>query len=191
MNVDEELLIRKAQQGNLQAFEKLVVNYDRQVMRLIYNMVNHSETTRDLYQEVFLKVFTAIGQFRFESQFSTWLFRIVTNTCINYRKQRRVRQWEPLEEDIDGNQDQWRIVMHSQDRNPEEQLLNRELQQALQRALNGLSANQRAVFVLRHYHDHKLKEIAQIMKCSEGTVKNYLFRAMQKMKKSLASYYRV
>ncbi len=191
MNVDEELLIRKAQQGNLQAFEKLVVNYDRQVMRLIYNMVDHPETTRDLYQEVFLKVFTAIGQFRFESQFSTWLFRIVTNTCINYRKQRRVRQWEPLEEDIDGNQDQWRIVMPSQDRNPEEQLLNRELQRALQQALNGLSANQRTVFILRHYHDHKLKEIAQIMKCSEGTVKNYLFRAMQKMKKSLAGYYRV
>jgi RNA polymerase sigma-70 factor (ECF subfamily) len=191
MNVDEELLIRKAQQGNLQAFEKLVVNYDRQVMRLIYNMVDHPETTRDLYQEVFLKVFTAIGQFRFESQFSTWLFRIVTNTCINYRKQRRVRQWEPLEDDSDGDQDQWRVVMPSQDRNPEEQLLNRELQQALQQALNGLSANQRTVFILRHYHDHKLKEIAQIMKCSEGTVKNYLFRAMQKMKKSLAGYYRV
>lgn len=191
MNVDEELLIRKAQQGSLQAFEKLVVNYDRQVMRLIYNMVDHPETTRDLYQEVFLKVFTAIGQFRFESQFSTWLFRIVTNTCINYRKQRRVRQWEPLEEDIDDNHEQWRIVRPSQDRNPEEQLLNRELQQALQRALNGLSANQRAVFILRHYHNHKLKEIAQIMKCSEGTVKNHLFRAMQKMKKSLASYYRV
>ncbi len=191
MNVDEELLIRKAQQGNLQAFEKLVVNYDRQVMRLIYNMVDHPETTRDLYQEVFLKVFTAIGQFRFESQFSTWLFRIVTNTCINYRKQRRVRQWEALEDDSDGDQDQWRVVMPSQDRNPEEQLLNRELQQALQQALNGLSANQRTVFILRHYHDHKLKEIAQIMKCSEGTVKNYLFRAMQKMKKSLAGYYRV
>lgn len=191
MNVDEELLIRKAQQGNLQAFEKLVENYDRQVMRLIYNMINHRDATRDLYQEVFLKVFTSIGRFRFESQFSTWLFRIVTNECINYRKHRQARKHEPLEAYVDGTNDQWRIVVPSQDRNPEEQLLNMELQQELQQALDGLSNNQRAVFILRHYHDHKLKEIAQIMNCTEGTVKNYLFRAIQKMKKSLAGYYEV
>ncbi|MDZ7265336.1 MAG: sigma-70 family RNA polymerase sigma factor [candidate division KSB1 bacterium] len=191
MNIDEELLIRKAQQGNIEAFEKLVERYDRQVMRLIYNMINHLDATRDLYQEVFLKVFTSIDQFRFGSQFSTWLFRIATNACINYRKHRRVRKWEPLDDLFDGNDEQWRITLSSQDRNPEEQLLNKELQRHLHQALDRLSTNQRAVFVLRHYHGHKLKEIAQILNCSEGTVKNYLFRAVQKMKKSLAGYYQV
>ena len=89
MENDEHLLIRKAQRGNIQAFEQLVQQYDSKVMQLIYNMVNDSEDTRDLYQEVFIKVFKAIKKFRFQSEFYTWLYRITINTCINFRQRKK------------------------------------------------------------------------------------------------------
>jgi len=141
MQKEEEQLIRKAQRGNLQAFENLVHRYDAKIMRLIFNMVNDREDTRDIYQEVFLKAFKSIS--------------MVEN------------------------------------RNPENQLINKELNDQIQQSIDKLSAKQRSVFILKHYHGYKLSEIAAILNCSEGTIKNYMFRAVQKMRKSLKAYHQI
>ena len=88
MNQNEELLIRKAQRGNIAAFEELVKRYENKVMSIILDMLNDVEDARDVYQDVFMKVFLTIKKFRFQSKFYTWLFRIAVNTSINFRKKR-------------------------------------------------------------------------------------------------------
>jgi RNA polymerase sigma-70 factor (ECF subfamily) len=191
MNKEEELLIRKAQHGNLQAFENLVHRYDVKIMRLIFNMVNDVEDTRDLYQEVFIKVFKSIKTFRFQSEFYTWLFRIVVNSCNNYRKRKAYHQHASLEDYLKEEDGQWRIVITDETRNPEQLMINNELNNQIQKSIDKLSSKQKSVFILKHYHGYKLSEIANILNCAEGTVKNYMFRAVQKMKQSLAEYHQI
>lgn len=191
MEKDEELQIRKAQHGNLQAFEKLVHCYDAKIMQLIFNMVNNIEDTKDLYQEVFIKAFRSIKTFRFQSEFYTWLFRIAINTCINFRKRKAFHQHDSLDNYVNENDRNWKIFIATEEENPEQHLIDKELNNQIQRSIDQLSAKQRSVFVLKHYHGYKLREIAGIMNCSEGTVKNYMFRAVQKLKASLKEYQQI
>ena len=191
MNREEELLIRKAQRGNLQAFEKLVYCYDAKIMQLIFNMVNDVEDTRDLYQEIFIKVFKSIKKFRFQSEFYTWLFRITVNSCINYRKRKSSHQHASLDDYLNDENSYWKIIGTDENRNPEQIMINNELNDQIQQSIEKLSTKQKSVFILKHYHGYKLSEIANILNCSEGTVKNYMFRAVQKMKKSLAEYHQI
>jgi len=188
MEEREIRLIKRAQDGDAAAFDALVMMYDREVLKLAYRMVNNLEDARDVYQEVFLLVYRKLSSFRFESEFYTWLYRIVVNYCINYRKWRRRRQMASFEETAaDGKPTtQW---TDSAVHNPENGVVNRELGDSIQQALTHLSEKQRAVFVLRHFHDQKLQDIAKSMGCAEGTVKNYLFRATQKMQELLRDYH--
>lgn len=187
MNADEKAVIKEAQRGNIMAFETLVKTYDRQVLQLAYSMVNNAQDAEDIYQEIFVKVFKSLSQFKFKSEFSTWLFRVVVNYCINFRKKRERRQTISLENEMTGSESQMAFVKEAAT-TPERDVLNTELNQEIEQALEKLSEKQKTVFILRHYHGHKLKEISKIMVCSEGTVKNYLFRAHQKMQQLLYSY---
>ena len=188
MSINENLLVRKAQHGNLAAFEELVSMYDEKVMNLILNMVNNVEDARDIYQEVFLKVFLTIKAFRFKSKFYTWLFRIAINTSINYRKKRTLKQVLPLWDNENEQGDDGESFVLDQTTNPERKFLNVELSSNIQQSINRLSSKQKTVFVLRHYLGYKLSEIAEIMACAEGTVKNYLFRSVQKLQRELKEF---
>jgi len=187
MNADEKAVIKEAQRGNIVAFETLVKQYDRQVLQLAYSMVNNAQDAEDIYQEVFVKVFKNLGQFQFKSEFSTWLFRVVVNYCINFRKKRERQHAVSLENEKPDHGSQKAYVRET-GTTPEREVLNTELSREIEHAIEMLSEKQKTVFVLRHYHGHKLKEISKIMKCSEGTVKNYLFRATQRMQQLLYSY---
>jgi RNA polymerase sigma-70 factor, ECF subfamily len=188
MNKNEELLIRKAQRGNIAAFEELVKEYENKVMSIILDMVNDVEDARDVYQDVFMKVFLTIKKFRFQSKFYTWLFRITVNTSINFRKKRTSQQNKATVEYQEENSLETQNIIQSNYQDPEKQLLNIELSNTIQKSINLLSPKQKAVFLLRHYHGYKLSEIAEIMNCADGTVKNYLFRSVQKMKKELKEF---
>jgi RNA polymerase sigma-70 factor (ECF subfamily) len=157
------------------------------VLQLAYNMVNNTEDAEDIYQEIFIKVFRNLSQFKFKSEFSTWLFRVVVNYCINFRKKRERRYAVSLENGNPGSEEQKALIRETAT-TPEGEILNSELSREIEQALAMLSAKQKTVFVLRHYHGHKLKEISKIMGCSEGTIKNYLFRATQRMQQLLYSY---
>ncbi len=187
MEEKEDTLIRKAQRGDAHAFEKLVYKYDERVMQVIFSMLNDPNDSKDAYQEVFLKVFKSIHKFRFKSEFYTWLYRIVINTCINYRKRKQRHACQSLEEILEESDKNWTVVDPNA-LDPESQFANIELSEKIETSLNKLSDKQKTVFVLRHYHGHKLKQIAEIMNCSEGTVKNYLFRSTHKLKKQLKEY---
>jgi RNA polymerase sigma-70 factor (ECF subfamily) len=186
---DEVELIRKAQSGSIVAFETLVKKYDKQVLQLACSLVNNTQDAEDVYQEVFVRVYKNLRLFKFRSQFSTWLYRVVVNYCMNHnRKNKRVKRFS-LNGAQDDQGDLWKMTLKGQELDPEDAMLNTELSQEIDAALQQLSEQQKTVFVLRHYHGHKLKDIARIMRCSEGTVKNYLFRATQKLQRLLYAYY--
>ena len=189
MDEREKRLIRQAQQGNTAAFAQLVALHDRRVLKLAYQLLNSPQDAEDVYQEVFMQVFRKLSSFRFESEFSTWLYRIVVNYCINYRRWRGRRRFYSL--DVPAREDEEPLSYQVEDdsRTPEEAILNQELGQKITAAIAGLSDKQRAVFVLRHFHGHKLQEIAAILDCAEGTVKNYLFRATQHLQGKLRAYH--
>ncbi len=191
MNLDEKALIKEAQRGNILAFESLVKNYDRHVLQLAYNMVNNTQDAEDIYQEVLVRVYKNLHRFAFKSEFSTWLYRVVVNYCINFQKKRRRLKAYSIDNEFQNGDENWKKSVQSEEQNPEQSFLNLELSREIEKALQQLSPKQKTVFILRHYHGHKLKEIAEIIKCSEGTVKNYLFRATQKMQRLLKEYSRI
>lgn len=184
---DDTELIVQAQSGNAFAFEQLVHRYDRQVLSIATSYTRNIEDARDVYQEVFIRVFRALKSFRFESKFSTWLHRIATNVCLTHQTQRRRHQHDSLDES--WNEEGVRphtvpaaLVDHG---SPDRHTIDTEITEHLQKALEVLSPQQRLVFTLRHYEGYKLREIASMMSCAEGTVKKYLFTATERMRGEL------
>jgi RNA polymerase sigma-70 factor (ECF subfamily) len=192
---DEAELIRTAQRGDQEAFERLVRTYDQSVFRLAMNLLrsprsNCEQEARDVYQEAFIKVYKNLHLFRFDCSFHTWLYRIVTNVCLDHLRRRKVRKEEStVMETPDGPVDQVsRIAEEGPEANPERQLWNRELSQGISAALEGLTPRERTVFELRHYEGLRLRAIGEILGTTEEAAKNCLFRATQKMRASLESY---
>jgi RNA polymerase sigma-70 factor (ECF subfamily) len=186
MENEERTLIESAQAGDMRAFDRLVRRYDRQVMQLAASLLNNRQDAEDVFQDVFVRVYKSLPRFRFESQFSTWLYRVVVNQCINYRRSRG-RQPRSNYQPANSEED-WLLSVPDDGLDPESRVLNSEIEWQIQEALRSLPAKQRAVFVLRHYHGHKLGEIAEILHCAEGTVKNYLFRATRRLQKQLRPF---
>lgn len=187
-DLHEKDVILLAQKGNIPAFETLVRKYDRQILRLAYQMLNHVQDAEDVYQEIFLLVFRKLHRFQFRSEFSTWLYRVAVNACINYRKKKSRSRELFRHAEYDGEMRERQKTYVDGGQTPEDQMLNRELAVKISRAVGTLPDRQKSVFLLRHYHGKKLQEIAQILGCSEGTVKNSLFRATRKMQQQLKKY---
>jgi len=191
MDQNEIELIKRAQQGSADAFDDLVRLHDRQVFQMIFGIVGNLNDTYDVYQETFIRAFRKIGSFRFESELSTWLGRIAINLSINWRKRMRRKELLSLEEksEAPGN---WEPAAEPfPEKGAEGRMLGEEFQQYIQKGLRQLPAQQRTVFVLKHLHGHKIKDIAEMMGCAEGTVKNHLFRATQSLQKMLQPYFRI
>src|ERR1700733_14970981 len=188
--LDETALIRMAQKGDQEAFERLVREHDQSVLRLAMNLLHSPDEARDVYQEAFLKVFRNLHLFRFDCSFHTWLYRIVTNVCLDHLRRRKVRKEEStVVETADGPVDQvTRIAEDGPAANPERQLWNRELSAGIRTALAGLTPRERTVFELRHYQGMRLRAIGDILGTKAEAAKNCLFRATQKMRARLETY---
>lgn len=194
--LDEAGLIRAAQKGDPDAFERLVRQYDRSVLRIATNVLrgpngaNSGEEARDVYQEAFLKVYRNLHSFRFDCAFHTWLYRIVTNVCLDHLRKRKVRREESMVvETADGLKDLGSQVEEAAPHaDPERQFRNRELSGKIDLALAGLTPRERTVFELRHYEGLRLRAIGEIIGTTEEAAKNCLFRATQKMRSSLETY---
>lgn len=184
---DEESLVRRAQAGDRAAFSALLRAYDRKVLRLILRTVGSAESGQDLYQEAFLRLFRGLPQFRFQASFSTWLYRVVVNVCLDYlrRQGARAEVQAPLEED-GGDEFFQSLPDKSTVTDPERTLRSREIGQRLRTALQRLNPRERMVFELKHYEGMRLKAIGEICGTSEETAKNCLFRATQKLRMALS-----
>ncbi len=190
VRMDEEALIRAAQSGDERAFEQLVRLYDQQVLRLALNLLRSPEDANDIYQEAFLRVYRNLHNFRFDCSFHTWLYRIVTNLCLDALRKRRVRREETtVVETSDGVLDRMDTVEEVRaDGNPQRWLMSRQLQAKIQEVLGGLTARERIVFELRHYQGMRLRAIGETLGTTEEAAKNCLFRATQKMRAALGDF---
>ena len=187
--IDDTLLVREAQRGNRAAFEELVRHYDGAVLRLAMHLTGSDHEAQDIYQEAFLKAYKSVGNFRFECSFYTWIYRIVTNLCLDHLRKRTVRKEDaPVAVDAEGQQ--YDVLEQVPDgraaSNPERELMTRELGKRINRALDRLTPRERMVFELKHYQGLKLRTVGEILNTTEDTAKNTLFRATQKLRGALA-----
>jgi RNA polymerase sigma-70 factor, ECF subfamily len=190
-SLDERVLVELAQNGNRPAFEELVRRYDRDVLRLAVNLMKRTEDARDVYQEAFLKVYRNLHRFRFECSFYTWLYRIVTNVCLDHLRRRQARpedqapEMHPAQFDEGGTDFFERQKEHRATLDPERHLLGQEIKTKLAAAMERLSPRERLVFEMKHYQGLKLRAIGNALGTSEETVKNSLFRATRKLRSEL------
>ncbi len=187
--VDDSELIRKAQRGDRAAFEALVRQYDHQVLRLALNLSGSEQDAQDIYQEAFLKAYRHLGNFRFECSFYTWIYRIVTNLCLDHLRKRKTRKEDSgVTTDSSGEEyDRMEAVPDIRaGSHPERDFMRRELNAKINSALEHLTPRERMVFELKHYQGLKLRTIGEMLNTSEETAKNTLFRATQKLRGSLS-----
>jgi len=183
-------LIRAAQRGDQDAFEQLVRAYDQSVLRLAMNLLRSPEDARDVYQEAFLRVYRNLHSFRFDCSFHTWLYRIVTNICLDQLRKRKVRKEEPaVVETTEGPIDRMEAFEEdAAEADPERSMWNRQLKRKIDDALLDLTPRERLVFELRHYQGLRLRTIGEMLGTTEEAAKNCLFRATQKMRSVLGDF---
>jgi RNA polymerase sigma-70 factor (ECF subfamily) len=189
---DDRLLIERAQGGDREAFEALVHRYDRDVLRIALNILHKPDDARDVYQEAFLKIYKNLHRFRFECSFYTWMYRIVTNVCLDSLRRRKSRPEDQSPEsaihmngDAPGADFFDRQEEKSAASNPERRLMGLEIGQRISTALTRLTPRERMVFEMKHYQGLKLRAIGDALGTSEETVKNSLFRATRKLREQL------
>jgi len=179
----EPALIQRAQQGDQEAFAVLVGEHQRYVYNLALRVVKDEEEALDLAQETFVRAWTALPNFRGQSQFRTWLYRIVTNLCYNRLPNLR-RSLNDLGDDIISEIPETNISFD----NPAHGLESRELRSYLHRAIDGLDENYRLLISLRYQNELSYEEIASTLNLPLGTVKTGLFRAKEKLRLALETY---
>ena len=187
--VNDAELIRAAQQGDQAAFEELVRQYDQPVLRLALHLTGSEQEAQDIYQEAFLKVYRNLLSFRFECSFYTWIYRIVSNLCMDYLRRKQVRKEDPSVRTSSEGEEFDLLEQVPDERSgasPEHDLARRELGARIARALTKLSPRERMVFEMKHYQGLKLRTIGEALNTTEETAKNTLFRATQKLRAALA-----
>ena len=184
-------LIHQAKQGNENAFEQLVYRYDGIVLSIALKYTGNTDDAKDLYQEVFIRAYRGINNFQFRSEFSSWLYRIAVNVCLSYKSRSKEHLKVSINEEVDDT-DFTKNVSEQlvyEGSSPEEAAAENELTEIVDAALETLSPRQKMTFVLKHYEGYKIREIAEMLNCKEGTVKKYLFDAIKNLRKKLSGIY--
>jgi RNA polymerase sigma-70 factor (ECF subfamily) len=186
---EDDDLIREAQHGERAAFDSLVRRYDQSVLRLALHMLGNEQDAQDVNQEAFLKAYRHLGNFRFECSFYTWLYRIVTNLCLDHLRRRKSRREDPATV-IDSRGDEMDLLSNISDTrsmaNPARELDRKSMGESINQALDKLTPRERTVFELKHYQGLKLRTIGEMLSTTEETAKNTLFRATRKLRAHLA-----
>ena len=182
--MQDELLIRRAQRGDADSFEQLLLEHQKNVYNLCYRMAGNPDDAMDLSQETFLRAWRCLDQYQFASAFSTWLYRLCSNICIDFLRRRRRQQTVPLTfEDADG-EEQTYAVPDAQPL-PEEQVELKLTRETLAAAMAQLLPEHRAVLQLRVVNEMSYEQIADVLDIQIGTVKSRLSRARNQLKKIL------
>ncbi len=185
MQDDNQLVIR-AQKGDNIAFEQLVMKYDRLVLNIAYSYRNSKYDADDIYQEVFLRVHKGLKNFQSRSQFSTWLYRITVNVCIEYKRKEKLQNHQPLNNYNDENENSVSLESTLDSGiETDKQVLESEKNNLIQKEINKLPKQLKMAFTLKYFQGLKIREISQMMNCTEGTIKGYLFTSSRKLREKL------
>jgi RNA polymerase sigma-70 factor (ECF subfamily) len=183
-------LVQRVQAGDVRAFDQLITKYRERLYAIIYNLTSNREDTSDLAQEAFIKAFRSIKNFKGDSSFFTWLYRIAVNASLTHLKRTRMRRFfsfDNLDEQVSKSELIEALTDQLQTDKPS---LVKELQEKLNEALQRLSLKHRTVVVLFEIEGLSHQEIAQVMECSEGTVRSRLHYAKQQLQSYLQDYLR-
>jgi len=182
-------LVQRAKNGELPAFDSLILRYRQRLYAVIYNMTMNAEDAADLTQETFVKAFRSLAKFREKSSFYTWLYRIGVNLTLTYLTRRKIRKFFSFDQaSEDGGMSKDLEAVSSTSATSVKKALNNELHEKLNEALSKLSDKHRTIVVLFEIDGLGHKEIAKIMKCTEGTVRSRLFYAKQQLQSYLSEY---
>ena len=182
--MQDELLIRRAQSGDEGAFEQLLLAHQKSVYNLCLRMAGNPDDALDLSQEAFIRAWRALGQYQFDAAFSTWLFRLTSNVCIDFlRRQKRQQHMSLTVTDDDEPGEEFTVPDPAP--GPEEQAVHNERRQAVARAMAALPEDYRAVMQLRAVDELIYEQIAEILDIKVGTVKSRLARARTQLRKIL------
>ncbi len=187
---EDAVLIRAFREGDKAAFDNLVLKHKDRVFNLCYRLLGDYEEANDSAQEAFIKVYGSLKKFRFESAFSTWLYRIAVNTCKNKLKSsafRQKRKMIPMDNPVSGNRSQPGREIQDESQSPAMELEKKERMRVIQEAINALPPEQKEVVTLRDIEGFSYEEVAEITGFNLGTVKSRLARARQDLRKKLRS----
>lgn len=185
---DDLALVRKAQHGDLRAYDQLLQRHQERIYATVYHMTANHEDANDLVQETFIKAFQALHTFKGDASFYTWVYRIAVNKTINFLKQRRTKQQFSLNDlDVNAEHDPDLVALIS-DKTPRRDAALGELQEKLNEAMQKLSESHRLVVTLHDVQGLSHEEIGEIMDCNVGTVRSRLFYARQQLQGWLADY---
>jgi len=183
-------LVQRVQTGEVKAFDLLINKYKERLFAIVYNLTSNREDASDLTQEAFIKAFRSIGYFKGQSSFFTWLYRIAVNAALTHLKRNRLRRFfsfETMDQEVSQTEAMEVLAERLQ---TDKSLLAKELQEKLNEALQKLSLKHRTVVVLFEIEGLSHLEIAEVMNCSEGTVRSRLHYAKQQLQSSMQEYLR-
>ena len=178
---DEELVSRSIG-GDADSFNQLVLRWERPIYALAYRVIGREEDARDVCQETFLRAFRALGGFRGQAKFSSWLYRIALNLCRDWVRRQRRTPVVPMPEDVD-------VIELAASREPtepiEELVARRDLTRAVEKAMARLPEEQRTAIILKEYHGLTFQEIADLVGCPLSTVKTRLYQGLTVLRREL------
>ena len=172
---DEQQLILDAKAGSHDAFRQLVHRHMKQTYNVAFGFVRSHQSAEDIAQETFVRAHASLSGFRGDAQFGTWLYRITMNLALNYVKSRNRKGEQFVDETPEAH-------LPAQEQS---EVYHRDQRLHVERALHELPTLQRAVVILRHIEGLSTRQVSEILRCSEGTVKTHLYRGLMKMKKKL------
>ena len=181
----EKLLVAKSKKGNLDAFEELISAYERKAYNIAYRMMGNEEDAKDMAQEAFIKIYKSIQNFREESSFSTWLYRIVTNVCLDELRKRKKDKLVPLELSIETEKGTAIVELSAERETPEDIYERVEKRHLIQNSISSLGEDYKTVIILRDIQGFGYEEIATMLNCSLGTIKSRINRARNLLKEKL------
>ena len=181
----DELLVKKAQKGDMEAFEALIGKYEKKIYNISCRMLLDSDEAYDAAQDVFLKVFKSIKSFKSESKFSTWLYRVTSNVCFDILRKRKDKMNSSLDAEIEINDSEVKIDPVALTPGVEDEVEREELIRLVSESVNELPEKHRVMIILRDFQDMSYSDIATSLDCPEGTIKSRINRARRALKNLL------
>ena len=180
--INENQLIKKAKGGNVEAFEELVKQSQKKVFNIAYKMMDNYDDANELAQEAFIKAYQSIDKFKGDSLFSTWIYRITTNVCLDELRRRKNKKVISLNENIKYNDEEIQQQIKDESPGPEQIFEEKESKKLINQCIESLPVDYKTVIILRDIQGFSYEEIAKILNCPEGTVKSRINRARKALR---------
>ena len=180
-------LIERARNGDITAFKELVTKHKKNVYYLAYDLTRCREDAEDVSQDVFIKAYNSLKNFRGDAKFSSWLYRITVNTCLSLKRKKSYTAMKTSDNIEDVIETKFEIQGDGST-NPERETESGFIQKHIEKALEKLSKSERTIFIMRNFREMSFEEIVEILKIQPGTARSSNFKALRKLRKELAVY---